>query len=220
MRLLRNAVVPLLLINILVFIIQQLFKGFTQTFVLVSSDVLARPWILVTSMFLHADLMHLLFNMYALLMFGSLVERRIGTRRFLVGYFAAGLFASIVSVFFYNAVLGASGAIMGILGITIILMPDLPVLFLFFIPMSLRIAGIIFAAIDIFGIFVPSGIANIAHLAGLAIGLGYGYFLLMQLRKSGYTKRKPASTKRARTAPKTIELSKDDVDNYFKYKRI
>ena len=60
------------------------------------------------------------------------------------------------------------------------LFPHLKVLMFFAIPMSLRTAGIIFAMLDIFFLFVPNGIANMARLAGLASGLVYGKYLLGQ----------------------------------------
>lgn len=211
-------------VNILVFILQVfLGNGFTQAFLLNSAEVWSRPWILLTSMFLHADPSHLLFNMYALFLFGPLIESRIGTKRFYFVYFLSGLVAAIVSTFFYSNALGASGAIMGILGVTIMLMPDLQVLFLFFIPMSLRTAGIIFALIDIFGIFVPSNVANIAHLVGLGIGLIFGYYLLKKRKnfRVRFESKKPSEksssiASRSRSKDKSIELSDDDIEEFIK----
>ncbi|MCD4666859.1 rhomboid family intramembrane serine protease [archaeon] len=183
-----NVVTILLAINVLAFILQWIIPGFTDLFVLVSKDVLARPWILLTSMFLHGSLPHLLFNMYALFIFGSLIEQKIGSKRFSFVYFLSGILASLLFTVLMpsSAALGASGAVMGILGVTIMLMPDLRVLFFFFIPMSLRTAGIVFILIDVlgaFGIGIP-GIANVAHLAGVAVGLIYGYYLLKNRKKS------------------------------------
>ena len=172
-----NAVLPIIIINIIFFVLQQIIAGFTDSLLLVSSDIFTRPWILVTSMFLHGSITHLLFNMYALFLFGTLIEQRIGTRRFLILYFASGILASLGFALFQELILrstgaglGASGAVMGVLGMTIMLLPHLRVLFFFVIPMSMRTAGIIFAIIDflgVFGIGIP-GIANIAHLVGLA----------------------------------------------------
>lgn len=186
----RSVVIPLVLANIGIFILQVVLgQWFTESFLLASDSVLVRPWILITSMFLHANVTHILFNMYVLFIFGPLLEQRIGPKRFLYIYFLSGIIAGIVSSLFYPLVLGtplralgASGAIMGILGVIIMLMPNLKVLFFFIIPMPLWIAAIIFAAIDIFGIFYPSGIANVAHLTGLACGLLYGMYLKKQKR--------------------------------------
>lgn len=220
----KTAVLPLLGLNILAFILQTVIPGFTESFMLLSKDVLLRPWILITSMFLHADPTHLIFNMYALFIFGPLVEQKIGSKRFLTIYLASGFLASLISVFFYPAALGASGAIMGILGVTIMLLPQLKVLFFFVIPMSLRTAGIIFALIDLLGAFglgMP-GIANVAHLVGLGIGVGYGWFLLKkrtQFRKNFMQPSLKKSPEINEYSSKT-HLSDDDVKDYIRYGRI
>jgi membrane associated rhomboid family serine protease len=75
--------------------------------------------------------------------------------------------------------LGASGAIMGLIGITIILWPHSRII-MFPLPVQipLWVAGLIFAAMDLLGAFTGvGGIGNIAHLAGMALGLGYGWTL-------------------------------------------
>jgi membrane associated rhomboid family serine protease len=224
----NNATIPIIGMNLVVFILQAVLgPWFTESFMLVSSDVLFRPWILLTSMFLHGSLSHLIFNMYALLIFGPLIEQRIGIKRFIILYFTAGILASLGSTLFYHAALGASGAIMGVLGITIMLLPHLRVLFFFFIPMSLRTAGIIIIAIDLmgaFGIGLP-GIANIAHLVGLACGLGYGLYLLKQKRRfaTRFVDRPGKRAKRVRHKvhkEKSIDMSKEEVDDYLKHGRL
>jgi hypothetical protein len=221
---LKHAAISIIVINVVIFMAQMVLGSwFIEMFLLVSAEVVQRPWILLTSMFLHADPAHLLFNMYALFIFGPLIEQRIGAKRFLIAYFASGLLAAALSTFFYTRALGASGAIMGILGITIVLMPDLRVLLFFAIPMSLRTAGIIFAAIDIIGVFTPGGgVANIAHLVGLGVGLLYGYYLLRQ--RKGYQKRfmrhSYAAQPRRAAASSTIELSQEDIDDYLKHGRL
>ncbi|MBR9691986.1 rhomboid family intramembrane serine protease [Candidatus Woesearchaeota archaeon] len=177
----RTVVLPLIGLNILFFVLQTVLgRNFTEMFMLISSDAFTRPWILLTSMFLHGGLNHLFFNMYALLLFGPLLEHRIGANRFLLIYIASGLIAAILSSFFYPAALGASGAIMGMIGALIILMPDLKLLFLFVIPMPLWVAGIIWALLDLLGIF--PGVAHIAHLVGMGCGLLYGLYLKKQKR--------------------------------------
>ena len=182
----KNAVSVLLLINVILFIIQISFRGFTESFMLVSADIWVRPWIIITSMFLHGGVAHLFFNMYALYLFGTLVERSIGTKKFLLVYFTAGILAAMLPQ--YSAALGASGAIMGIIGLVIMLFPDMKILFFFAIPMSMRTAGIIFAAIEVFGLLVPvhTGIAHYAHLVGLAVGLIFGYYIM---KKKGGVRR-------------------------------
>ncbi|MBU1975005.1 MAG: rhomboid family intramembrane serine protease [Nanoarchaeota archaeon] len=174
----RSVILPIAILNGIMFFFQAIFgNGFTEAFLLNGPEVWARPWILVTSMFLHANLTHLFFNMYALIVFGPFLESKIGPKRFFWLYMGSGIIAGVLASFFYPKALGASGAIMGMLGAMIILLPNLRLLFLFFIPMSLRTAGIIWAFLDTVGIFFPMGIGNIAHLAGMGVGLLYGLYL-------------------------------------------
>ena len=179
------------------------------------------PWAtLITSMFLHASPTHLLFNMFVLFMFGSLLEQRIGTRRFLLVYFGTGIIAALAfAVVSIGSAVGASGAIMGVLGVTIMLFPDLKVFFLLVpYPITLRTAGIIIAAIDLLG-FVGiglSGVANIAHLGGLAAGLLYGYYLSQQKKSFQRKFHQPSRSSRS----SSIEMSDEDIEEYLRKGRL
>tara|TARA_Y100000310_G_scaffold73553_1_gene69646 strand:+ start:1330 stop:1962 length:633 start_codon:yes stop_codon:yes gene_type:complete len=205
----KKVVIPLVIANLVVFILQiVLGNKFTQAFMLISSDVLTRPWILFTSMFLHGSANHILFNMYGLFMFGQFLEQKIGPKRFLAVYLASGIVASFLAQFFYPAALGASGAIMGMLGALIILMPNLRLLFLFFIPMPLWVAGIVWAFLDTFGIFFPSGVGNIAHLVGLGAGLLFGLYFKKQ--KTEYLKKFSSAS----------HLNSEDIKEYLKSGKI
>src|SRR3989338_7692065 len=161
------------LIIFVIFIFQQLISNFTDIFILDANIVLTRLWTLITAVFLHSNLVHLLYNLFGLALFGIILENIIGTRKVLKLFFIAGLVASLTSLPFYDQVLGASGAIFGIIGMLAILMPRM-VIWLYGMPMPMFIALMVWAAIDIFGIFFPSGTANIAHLAGLAAGIMFG----------------------------------------------
>ena len=209
----KSAVIILVIANVIAFGLQ-LFLGdwFTELFILRRGDLLVRPWTLFTSMFLHGGLSHLLFNMYALFLFGGLVEQRIGKKRFFMVYFVSGLLAALIGSFVYRGALGASAAIMGIVGVLIILNPDLKLLLFFVIPMSLRTAGIFWILLDLFGTFNPSnGVANMAHLIGIFTGLIYGK----------YIKKKSVKVKKKIFRPKEkLVLDEDDMENYMKYGRI
>lgn len=213
----RNAVVPIVIVNIVMFVLQLVLgPWFTENLLLVASDVFARPWTLLTSMFLHSpgSFIHIFFNMYVLFIFGPLVERRVGTKRFLLVYFVSGLLGGLIWALFNpgRSALGASGAVMGIIGMAVMLFPNLPVLLFFFIPMTLRTAGILIALVDIIGLF--PGVARTAHLVGLGTGALFGYYL---------TKRKGGTRKRRvhRVHPQgTIELSEEDVQEYLRTGRL
>jgi len=210
----RSAVSTLLIINTIAFIIQMFSNKFTEIFMLTSADVFTRPYILVTHMFLHANFTHILFNMYALWMFGMILEQKIGTKQFYILYFSAGIIAGFVASFFYPAALGASAAIMAVIGALVVIMPNLKLLFFFIIPMPFWVAGIFWAALDVFGIFVPSGIGNIAHLVGMAIGILFSFYLIQKRKK--FTSSASYSTKVNLTA----DEAQDFYEKYNKYGRV
>lgn len=237
MRPKRSLVVNLVLINVAIFFIQMSFKGFNGAFALSSVGVLTNPWQLITHMFMHSGFNHLFFNMYALFIFGPLIEKKIDSKRFIWFYMVTGIVAALSFILYdyltlafgyssgLGSAVGASGAIMGIIGLVIMLYPNMKVLFFFVIPMSMRTAGIIFALIDLVGVFnVGNGVANIAHLGGLLCGLLYGKYLLMQKKKFNkhFTKPKYSSKVHRSTDPNdvVIELSDDDVNSYLKNGRI
>src|SRR3989344_1836485 len=155
----RSAAFPLIVVTIAVYILQfALGDWFTEAFLLSSADRFTRPWILVTHIFLHASPLHLFYNMWGLFMFGPLLESIIGAKRFLAFYLSAGVIAGLLASFFYSGSLWASGAIMGVIGMLIILMPNLKLLFFYVVLTPLWLGGKIYAAMDTFGIFFPSGV--------------------------------------------------------------
>jgi membrane associated rhomboid family serine protease len=138
-------------------------------------------WQLVTYLFLHGGVWHLVFNMLTLWMFGSPLERDWGTRRFLKYYFICGIGAGLCDVLL-NAVLGhwntrtigASGAIYGLLLAFGVCYPDQTVLMNFLFPIKAKYMVMIYAAIELWmSIGVNSGVSNIAHLGGMAVGYVY-----------------------------------------------
>lgn len=188
------ATVYLLILITIAFLVQVTVNGFTDSFVLVSKDVIEKPWTLLTSIFLHGSLSHLLSNVFALLFFGILLEGLLGARRFVAIYLGAGLLASIFSIFLYEATLGASGAIFGIIGSLAILRPKLAV-YAFGIPMPMFAAVIMWAMLDFAGLFYPSNTANLAHISGLIAGLTAGFTLRKEFKESPRKKEKPLKEK-------------------------
>jgi membrane associated rhomboid family serine protease len=189
----------LVAVCVLVFMLQLSYETFTDEFLLYSTDVLSRPWILVTSIFLHGGMEHLMYNMLALGLFGLILESIVGSRRFILIFFATGIIASIGSAFFYEASLGASGAIMGIIGALAVLRPKMMV-WAMGVPMPLVVAAGLWAFIDLAGMFYPSQTANAAHLFGLAAGIVIG----LKIRGRYFLKPKP----------KTMVLNEKDIDEW------
>lgn len=151
---------------------------------LVWVDWLQRPWSPVTSTFAHGGVGHLLLNGLVLFFFGPVLERVLGTKRFVGLFIAAGALAGIVQVELSAAWgsglpgLGASGAINFVLGTLVVLMPKQKILVYGIVPIPFWIATALFAAWDVLGAFNPAdGVGNFAHLAGLVWGLGLGFGL-------------------------------------------
>ncbi len=163
-------------ICVLVFVLQKLYPHITELFVLLSSDAFHRPWILVTSVFLHADIGHLLYNALALALFGTILEHIVGKKKFLGIFFVSGLLASIGATFLYHSALGASGAIFGVMGALAMLRPRMQVWVAYF-PMPMIVAVVVWTLVDSVRLFLPTGIASLAHLVGLFFGVGVGLYL-------------------------------------------
>ena len=143
-------------------------------------------WTFVTSMFMHAGLGHLFVNMISLMFIGGFVEKLIGKKRFLGLYFASGIFAGLFFVLIALATgtdlnvyaVGASGAIFGLGGLLAVLTPKLPVLVFFIIPMPMWAAmGFLIVVLWVLSLGLGLPIGNVAHLGGLLVGLGYGFYL-------------------------------------------
>jgi membrane associated rhomboid family serine protease len=156
------------------FILQQVIPGFTD-FLVLNKSAWPEAWRFVSAIFLHADMMHLIYNMFALILFGGILEKIIGSRKFLIAFFATGIFANIISVNYYNSSLGASGAIFGLIGVLVVVRPSL-IVWAFNLPMPIAVAGTLWVIGDLIGIFMPSNVANIAHLSGMGLGLILGFF--------------------------------------------
>ena len=141
-------------------------------------------WTWVTSVFSHGGFAHIVINSIVLYFFGPIVERRVGTRAFVALFLGAGMLAGLAQVGTAmvlderSAVLGASGAIMAIMGVLTVLNPQLRVYLYFILPVPLWLLTIGFAAYSVFialgGGIGAGGVAHLAHLVGLVVGLAYG----------------------------------------------
>jgi membrane associated rhomboid family serine protease len=206
-------VLNLIIANVVVFLAQNLF-GERTTFDLFAlhhykADVY-KPHQIITHMFMHGGIIHLLFNMYGLFMFGSIIEKIWGAKRFLFFYFACGLGAAILQLGSYafennqmdkailsletlimyqkdlsdHATVGASGAIMGIVVAFGYLFPNTEMMVMPIpIPVKAKWLVMIIVAIDLF-----SGIANrpgdnVAHFAHLG-GAITGFLLVLYWNKT------------------------------------
>jgi membrane associated rhomboid family serine protease len=199
----------LLIANVVIYFAQQTMTGFTENFWLIPALALHRPWTVVTYMFLHGDIMHIGFNMLGLWIAGVRVEARLGSERFIILYFVSGLTAALFGfIFAYNqAVIGASGAIFGLMMAYAYFWPREKFLIYFIIPIEARVLVVAYTAISIFGLRGGGGTAHYAHLGGLV-----GAFIYLQFlsRNAGARKFKSKAVAPKVASPRQINWQKVD----------
>jgi membrane associated rhomboid family serine protease len=174
-------------IIIVFFIFQSLSGGFTDALIL-NQESFSQPWRFVSAIFLHGSLSHLVYNLFALILFGLILESLVGSKKFLLLFFITGILANLISVNFYFASLGASGAIFGIIGALAVIRPMMTI-WAFGLPMPMFVAAIIWAAGDIIQTFVPTNVGTIAHLSGIFFGVILGLFFRKKKGKKPETKK-------------------------------
>lgn len=180
-RMLPTGVKHLLIINLLVFLatiaLEQ--KGL---FVITNSLALwsipsnhFHIWQPLTYMFMHANFSHIFFNMFALWMFGCILENYWGTHRFITYYLVCGIGAALINMLIspMDPTVGASGAVYGILLAFGMTFPNEQIYLYFLLPIKAKWFVIGYAALELFeGIFNSTdGIAHFAHLGGMLFGL-------------------------------------------------
>jgi membrane associated rhomboid family serine protease len=178
--------------NVAAFVVSFFSPAVVRNLGLVPTEVLhdLRVWQLVTYMFLHGGVFHILFNMLALWMFGAELERIWGTRYFLKFYFVTGIGAGALTVIFsllpfafaqqvqHSVIIGASGAIYGLLLAYAMYFPDRPILMIvFWVPAKVCVA-ILGAIALLTSLSEAGGTANATHVGGLVVG----YLLLKGAR--------------------------------------
>jgi len=186
-----GAIKWLIVANVSVYLVQ-MFTGrnFLYTFGLVPYQVMKNLWLwqIFTHMFLHGGLFHLLINLFVLWMFGKPIQREWGTSSFLKYYFTCGLGAGILilltSLNSRMPVIGASGAIYGVLLAFAMLYPDSIIYLYFLFPIKAKHFAILIGAIAFLS-GISGGRSNIAHfghLGGLLVGYVYLKFDVWKYR--------------------------------------
>lgn len=170
----------LLLANGLIFVASLAIPGLFRDFMLVPALILARPWTPITYMFLHGGFWHLAFNMIALYFFGPRVETRLGGKRFLQLYFASGISGALLSFVFgftpfsslYTPIVGASGAVFGVLLAFAVHWPREKIYIWAVLPIEARWFVILITVFSLWAGFTgqSGGVAHFAHLGGFLGG--------------------------------------------------
>ncbi len=143
-----------------------------------SSPQLFQVWRLFTSLFLHASASHLFFNMLGLYFFGKVLEEEVDPKKFLLIYFLSGIVGNLVYGFTSaTPVVGASGCVFGLMGFAMLMKPKKMINFYMF-PLPLGVIAVLYAVVETllvyFGEFA-SGVAHIAHVAGLIVGVLFAF---------------------------------------------
>lgn len=206
------AVRTLLIITSIVFGLQLVlsFSSYAQSLfihylALTPIDVLTRfhVWQPVTYMFLHSpgNLFHFGFNMLGLWMFGTSIEQKMGTSRFMKFYFFCGIGAGLSSFLFFPAwgasTLGASGAIFGLLTAYAMYYPDNLIYIYMVIPIKAKYLVLIYGVMEIMSMSSSSNIAHYAHVGGAIMGYIFIKFNLW----SGAAAARPRAPRSATTPP-------------------
>jgi membrane associated rhomboid family serine protease len=185
---LSTALKALIGANVVMFLAQFFFPIVTDVLGLHAALVVRYLWVwqMATYMFLHGGIFHIVFNMLALWMFGTELERVWGTRYFLKFYFVTGIGAGVLTVLFsllpfefaqqlqHANVIGASGSIYGLLLAYALYFPDRPIYMYFVFPIPAKIFVAIMGAIAFFSSLSESGgVANATHLGGLIVAYAF-----------------------------------------------
>jgi membrane associated rhomboid family serine protease len=186
----------LIIINVVFFILQKMLPGPTEWLVLWNIDTgNFQPFQLFTYMFCHADFFHIFFNMLLLTFFGPILEEFWGQKKFVIFYtiagIGAGIFNILMDMFFglgsFTVMLGASGAVYGVLTAFGIIFPNME-LRLLFLPVSFKAKYMVMVlgAMAIFNGFRQSpgdNTAHLAHLGGIVVAI---IFLQVWRNRGGY----------------------------------
>jgi len=172
----------IIIANVVLYVLSWLVAGdFNRLFGLVPAKVLSERWVWqpFTYMFLHGSLLHLLFNLLAIWMFGMPLEAQWGPREFLRFYLVCGVGAGLINVALAPGssipVIGASGAVYGLLVAFAMAFPDAVVYLYAFFPIKAKHMAILFGLMEFFASAANTspGIARFAHLGGMLIGYVY-----------------------------------------------
>lgn len=209
-----NAIIRLIVINVLIFLAMSVigvFQFFMQTelgilpfikkyfsFPSSAESFIFRPWSIITYMFLHNGIFHILFNMLWLYWMGKIMMEYLGVKRVVGVYFLGGIFGALLYMAAYNlfpvyksvvagsTVVGASAGVMAVVAATATQLPDYSIRLLLFGDVKLKWLAIVIVIIDFISIQGSNSGGSIAHLGGAF----FGFLFIKQLQKgsdlSGY----------------------------------
>ena len=179
----KNAVLAIAVINVAVFIFTSLFRNLTAYLGLVPFLVVDKQayWQFFTYQFVHGGFFHLGINMLTLFFFGVPIERKIGTKEFILYYLLVGTIDGLLSFlvyaatgFYYINIVGASGAIFGVLLLYAVIYPNSVIYLWAVIPIPAPLLIVGYAVIELISMFSANDdIAHLTHFIGLLAGWVY-----------------------------------------------
>jgi membrane associated rhomboid family serine protease len=176
-RFLPRPMQAILLINAVIYLLSWANEGYLLWYGAFFPSRAHELWRFLSYAFVHLNFMHILFNMLMFWMFATEVCQTLGERNFTALYLISAVFAGVFSLFFYtlgimgpHPIIGASGALFGVMAAYAFLFPERTILMFFIIPMKIRYAIWIFIAIDLFMANSGDGIAHYTHLGGILAG--------------------------------------------------
>ncbi len=201
------------MVTVGMFFLQSVLPGLVEAMVFIPSRVLLRPWTLVTYMFLHGGLMHLLFNMLALFFFGPRVEARLGTRQFGWLYFLSGISGALLSMVLSSGspIIGASAGVFGVMLAFAYFWPHEPILIWGVLPIPARILVIITTVLALYSGFAGAqqGVAHFAHLGGYAGA--FVYLKWIERKRKAWKKKVAAPTKETAAMTKRPDIDLQSI---------
>ncbi len=187
----------LLLANIALFVLTLVNPGIRAEFAFIPGLAVYRPWTIVTYAFLHANFAHIFFNMLMLFFFGPRLEERLGSRTFIWFYILCGIGGAVLSFAFSPeaAVVGASGAIFGVVIGFARYWPREDIYIWGILPIQARMLAVLMVASSLIaGITgAQNGIAHFAHLGGLVTG--WLFLRRWERRRHRRVVKRPAKTR-------------------------
>ncbi len=170
-------IIVCILASLFFWIAESTGSGATDYFAFSTTNLLnGRVWTLVTALFLHANILHLVGNMIFLYAFGNALEKEVGAMKTFVAFFVGGVLSFLLGVFFYDAnvyLIGASAAIFTLTAVVLLVKP-LKFSFIFFMPLGL--VALIYIIYNIVAVqtAMEGDVAYVSHVIGFAVGIPLG----------------------------------------------
>ena len=214
-------VVRLIAANVLMYFLELMMPGIVRLLAFVPMEAFKHPWTIITYQFIHDPngIMHILFNMLGLYFFGPRVEERLGSKRFLALYLISGIGGALLSFVFarHAAIVGASGALFGVMLAFATFWPTERILIWGVLPVEARILVLFYTALSLYSGLRGSrgGVADFAHLGGF---VGAFFYLQWYQRSSGAKKFKQRVVEKVED-PALLKWKKVDVQKAHEVNR-